>query len=159
MKSHRNFIVSGAAALAVVALIAAAAPISSRANANDRTAVGEDATARQDKMREHLQARLDHMAKRLNIETAQQGAWNAYVQTARGMIGPRPQRPAADADAATVVRFRAQLAAAHAQKLAQLADATATLQQALRPEQRRVLDEMVRHPEHRRFGHQEPVRG
>jgi hypothetical protein len=159
MKPHRTFLAPTFAVLAVVASLVAAAPVLSQPSANDRSTVAEDAAARQSKMREHLQARLDRMAKRLNIDASQQGAWNAYAKTVEGMIGTGLQRPAADADAATVVRFRAQVAAAHAQKLAQLADATGTLQQALTPEQRKVLDEIVRHPGHGRIGHHEHVRG
>jgi len=159
MKPHDSFLIHTLTALAVVTSLAVAAPALSQPSTNDRSAVAEDTAARQSRMREHVQARLDRMAKRLNIDASQQDAWNAYAKTVEGMIGTGLQRSAADADAATVVRFRAQVAAAHAQKLEQLADATAALQQALKPEQRKVLDQIVRHPGHGRFGHQDHVRG
>lgn len=94
------------------------------------------------------------MAERLQITPAQQEAWTAYVNTVQSMMGTKLTRPAADADAASIARFRAQLAAERAQKLAQLADATAALQQVLDPEQRKTLDQVVRHARHgRRAGH------
>src|SRR5258706_13239011 len=122
MKPRDSFLIHTFTALAVVTSLAAAAPALSQPSTNDRSAVAEDTAARQSRMREHLQARLDRMAKRLNIDASQQDAWNAYAQTVEGMIGiglQRP-RPAAGADPPTVVRFPAPVAAAHAQKAEQL---------------------------------------
>ncbi len=144
MKTYRNFTTRSLAALAVAAaLITAAAPVLSQPNTVGQPAVG---ASRQDRMREHVQTRLNRMAEQLKLEPSQQDAWNAYAKTAEGMAGTSLTRPAADADAAALVRFRAQLAAEQARKLNQLADATATLQQALTPEQRTVLNDLVRHP-------------
>ena len=148
MKFHRTLIAGSFAALTAVGALTAAMPVFSQPNPNDSSAVTSDAS-RQDKIRAHVQARLDRMAKQLNIDASQQGAWNRYAQTVQGMIGTGLQRPAKDADAATIVRFRAQLADAQAHKLAQLADATATLQQALNPDQRKTLGDLVRHSDHR----------
>jgi hypothetical protein len=60
------------------------------------------------------------------------------------MAGARPQRPGQDADAATLTRFRAEMAQRRAQHMALMADATSKLQEALDPNQRKVLDEMSR---------------
>ncbi len=146
MKTYRNFTTRSLAALAVAAaLITAAAPVLSQPNTAGQPATAAGAS-RQDRMREHIQTRLNRMAEQLKLEPSQQDAWNAYAKTVEGMAGTSLTRPAADADAAALVRFRAQLAAEQAQKLNQLADATATLQQALTPEQRTVLNDLVRHP-------------
>ena|ERR1051325_3779716 len=158
MKLHRTLIAGGFAVVTAVSALTAAMPVFSQPSPNNSSAVTSDA-GRQDKIRAHVQARLERMAKRLNIDASQQDAWNRYAQTVQGMIGTGLQRPAKDADAATVVRFRAQAAEDHARKLAQLADATATLQQALNPDQRKILDDLVRHGDHRRFDHRETNRG
>jgi hypothetical protein len=99
-------------------------------------------------MRERMQARvnqrLDRLAARLEIKASQQGAWEAYRNTVTSAFQARPQRPARDADAATLMRFRAERAQYHAQRLVSLADATAKLHAALEPAQQKVLDEVVR---------------
>jgi len=138
----------GLASLAVAAsLFGAAVPAFSQSDMDHPAEMGHppvmDDAARQ-KMSERMQARLDEMAKRLHIEPSQQDAWNAYTKTVRSMFDMKPERPAADADAATIVRFRANMAAMHAQKLSQLADATVKLQDALNPAQRKMLNDMVR---------------
>lgn len=98
----------------------------------------------QERMREHLQSRLDRLARRLELTASQQSAWSSYVAAVLTPAGAWPQRPGSDADAATLLRFRAELASLHAQKLARVADATAKLQEALSPEQRQVLASAVR---------------
>jgi len=92
------------------------------------------------------------MAERLQITPAQQDAWAAYAGTVQRLVGTKLARPAPEADAASVARFRAELAAERAQRLAQLADATAALQQVLDPEQQQALGKLVRHAG-RRFHH------
>lgn len=132
----------GLASLAVAAsLFGTAVPAFSQSDMGHLPVM--DDAARQ-KISERMQARLDEMAKRLHIEPAQQDAWNAYTKTVRSMFDMKPERPATDADAATIVRFRANMAATHAQKLSQLADATTKLQDALNPAQRKMLNDMVR---------------
>ncbi|HEX9810992.1 MAG TPA: Spy/CpxP family protein refolding chaperone, partial [Burkholderiales bacterium] len=115
-------------------------------------AAQDDPAARQAHMQQHLQERLDRMAVRLQITPAQQDAWAAYAGTVQRLAGTKLARPAPEADAASVARFRAELAAERAQRLAQLADATAALQQALDPEQQQALGKLVRHAG-RRFHH------
>lgn len=130
-------------------LIALAAPVYSNP-ASEKPVSAQDPAARQAHVRERVQAGLRRLAERLQLDASQQGAWSAYTKTVEGMMGGSWTQPPADADAAALMRFRAQRAAEHAQKLMQLADATASLQQALNPEQRKVLDEMVRRPAHMR---------
>lgn len=100
-------------------------------------------------MRERMQARmkerLDRLATRLDIKPSQQSAWASYRQTIESLwTQDRPQRPARDADAATLLRFRAEMAQRQAKHLLTVADATASLQQVLEPEQRKVLDDIAR---------------
>lgn len=145
MNTYRTVIVRGAAALAVTASLIAVAPAWSQTGAGGNAAPSQDAATRQARVQERVQARLDELAKRLEITPAQQPAWDAYVKTVQSLIPSTPQTPPADADAAALLRFRAQRANEHAQKLTQLADATSTLEQTLTPEQRKVLDDSVRH--------------
>jgi hypothetical protein len=99
-------------------------------------------------MRERMQARmnqrLDRIAARLEIKASQQDVWDIYRRARASMFENRPSRPARDADAATLTRFRADMAQRRAQHLATMADATAKLQQVLEPQQQKVLDEIVR---------------
>ena len=99
-------------------------------------------------MRERMQARinqrLDRLASRLEIKASQQDAWQAYRTTITSTLQARPQRPARDADAATLMRYRADRAQMRAQRLVTLADATAKLHAVLEPQQQKVLDEVVR---------------
>ena len=91
-----------------------------------------------------ISQRLDRLAARLEIKASQQDAWASYRKTVESLMQDRPQRPARDADAATLMRFRAEMAQRRAKSLLTMADATAQLQQALEPNQRKVLDEITR---------------
>lgn len=142
MKTHRRF----AALVLATSLLAVAVPVLSQPSTDNQPGTPAESVNRQERMREHIQARLSRMAERLKLEPSQQDAWAAYAKTVEGMVGTGLAKPATDADAAALVRFRAQLAADHAQKLNQLADATATLQQALNPAQQQILNDLVRHP-------------
>lgn len=142
MKSNR-FTLSRtvASVLLAASFVAFAGPALSQPNPGSST----PAATPQQRWHEHVQTRLRRMAERLKITPAQQAAWTAYTNTVESLIGTKLTRPAADADAASIARFRADLAAERAQKLSQLADATATLQQALDPEQQKTLNELTRH--------------
>lgn len=92
---------------------------------------------------------LDREAARLEIRASQMSAWSGYARAVAAMSGepPRDERAsmrADDAGAAQLTRQRAQRAQAMAQRLAQIADATGKLEAALSPEQRQVLDQIVR---------------
>lgn len=91
-----------------------------------------------------MQARLDRLGQRLEVRASQEDAWQKYTQAVRGLAAPPARIPGPDADAASLMRFRADRATARAQHLTQLADATAKLEQALDPNQRLVLDEVTR---------------
>lgn len=120
---------------------------------------------------QHVQAHLDKLAERMEIKASQEAAWqkfSAAFQTnmsLHGMMGHPPghegghETPAADA--AALARQQADRAWDHAQKLTQLADATAALQQVLTPEQRLVFDEAARHfiHEHGEHGGMGPMAG
>jgi hypothetical protein len=101
---------------------------------------------------EMIHSRLAHLADRLEIKASQQGPWQkfsaAFTEAAHSMApGHDPEhwadKGAARPDAATIARMHADHAARHAQALAKLADATAELQSALGPDQRKVLDEVT----------------
>ena len=92
--------------------------------------------------------RLDEAANRLEIKASQQKAWQAYTKSLEAMAAHPDKHPAEDADAATIARFHADIASQMAAKLQKVADATAKLQAALTPEQRKTFDQMARH-----FGH------
>jgi Spy/CpxP family protein refolding chaperone len=98
---------------------------------------------------EMMKHRLAKMAERLEIKASQQNAWQAYVSIFDGMMSTNLKRPDASADAAAVTRFRADMAAQHAKKLAQIADATARLQEVLTPDQRKTLNDMMHQSHHR----------
>lgn len=95
---------------------------------------------------EETQARLDQDAARLEIKASQEPAWNDYAAALKA-VSERPRSAAPlppDADAAALARARADDAAAMAQKLARLADATVKLQAVLTPNQREVLNQIAR---------------
>jgi Spy/CpxP family protein refolding chaperone len=98
---------------------------------------------------EWIKARLAKMADRLEIKSSQQAAWQAYVKVVEAPVDIAAKKPDAPADAATIVRARADFAAARAKKMAQVADATTKLQEVLTPEQRKTFDQMVQHALHR----------
>lgn len=141
----RSFKFRNALAIAIAASLITAAPAFSQPTDSNAPAAATDPAARQARIEQHLQARLDRMAERLQITPAQQPAWSTYVDTVKGLIGTKLTRPAPDADAASIARFRAEFATERAGKLAQLADATSALQQALEPQQQKTLGEIVRH--------------
>lgn len=153
MKTQRRF----ASLVLATSLLAVAVPVLSQPSTDNQANPSAPSATRQEQMREHIQARLNRMAERLKLEPSQQDAWTAYAKTVEGMVGTGLARPAADADAATLVRFRAQLAAEQAQKLNQLADATATLQQTLNPTQQQILKEFVRNPHGMNRGRPHPA--
>jgi hypothetical protein len=119
---------------------------------------GRMSEADREQMRVHFQERmnerLDRMGERLAIKPSQQDAWAEFRKTVQTMFQGRPERPQRDADAATLMRFRADMASQMASAMASLADATARLQQVLEPEQRKTLDEIAR-----RFGRRGPHAG
>ena len=139
--------------LGIAAALVVAAPVFSQPTGANAPTASTSVDARHARIQHHLQARLDRMAERLQITSTQQAAWTSYANTIQSLFGTSLTRPAADADAARITRFRAELAAERARKLSQLADATATLQQTLDPAQRKTLDQIVRHTGHKTRHH------
>lgn len=112
-----------------------------------------DRAQMRERMQTRMKERLDQMAARLEIKASQQDAWSTYRQARESMMaGAMPQRPGQDADAATLTRFRAEMAQRRAQHMALMAEATSKLQDALDPNQRKVLDEMSRRGGSRGYG-------
>jgi hypothetical protein len=139
-----------AAGLALAAAVPASAAPGPGPGAREMTP--EMQAQMQQRMQSRMQARLDKMAERLEIKASQQDAWQTYAKVYQGMFDARPTPPAKDADAATLMRHRADRAAQMATKLTTLADATAKLQSALTPEQAKTLADMTRHPMGGRHG-------
>ena len=88
--------------------------------------------------------KLDAMANRLEIKASQQNAWQAYAKAVEAMADHPRKHPAEDADATTIAKFHADMAAEMASKLKKVSDATAKLEAALAPEQRKTLDQAAR---------------
>lgn len=140
MKSKPVFITRGFAALLVAGgLAVASVPVLSQPETDG------NAVTKQERLRKHIDHRLDKMESRLSITPAQQAAWTQYRNTVEAQFGTPPARPATDADAVTLVRWRAERASDFARKLSVIADATETLQNALDVEQRKTLSKLVRH--------------
>lgn len=137
-----------ATAFLAAGLAFAAAPASAMPGPGGREMTPE----MQQRMQSRMQAHLDQMAMRLEIKASQQEAWQAYVKTHKEMFDGAMKPAPKDADAATIARHRADMAAQMAAKLATLADATAKLQGALTPDQAKLLAEMTRHPMGGRHG-------
>ncbi len=97
-----------------------------------------------EKMHEHMKARLDKLAARLEIKASQQTAWEEYAKSVGSLADRSIKRPEHDADAATISRYRADRATEFAKKLAVIADATDKLQKALTEDQRKIFSQVLR---------------
>jgi hypothetical protein len=146
---------TGAASLGAVALAADTPKPAADTPKSAAATPADTVQARKD----WIQHRLDDVAARLEIKASQQAAWQSYAASvlALGDVGTGMRaRPAADADAATIARARAEHLTLFARKLTDVADATARLQGVLSPEQRSVLTEVTRnagmHGMHGGFG-------
>lgn len=113
-----------------------------------KTEAKQDWARHREEMVKHM---TERMAARLEIKASQQAAWQAYTKTLESAFAPPPAKPDGKTDAASITRAHADMAALRAQKLAQIADATAKLQEVLTPDQRKTLDQMVEHAMHRRM--------
>ena len=101
---------------------------------------GEKQT-RQEQMHDHMKARLDKLAERLEIKASQQAVWEEYAKSVEMLADRATKKPNDDADAATISRYRAERATEFAGKLSKIADATARLQAVLSADQRKILDQ------------------
>jgi hypothetical protein len=107
-----------------------------------------------ERMHEHMKARLDKLAERLEIKSSQQAAWEEFAKSVEPLVEPGVKKPNDDADAATIVRYRAERATEFAKKLTGIADATAKLQKILTADQRKILDQVSRRFLHKDQGWQ-----
>jgi hypothetical protein len=87
--------------------------------------------------------RFDKMAERLKITPGQQSVWAQYRRAVDVPVSASAMHPPADADAITMLRWRADRAMEAAQRMAAIADATDVLQRSLDGEQRKALNEIV----------------
>jgi len=91
-----------------------------------------------------LRFALDKMGERLEIKPSQMPAWKAYASVVEAAPSAIEQRPPRDADAATLMQFRADRINEMGARMNAIAKATANLESVLNPEQREVLNEIVR---------------
>jgi len=172
LRTVRQLALAGCTAFAVAAVglvSSSAAEPSGAESAQHEAGPYHEAMAK--KWAEHLQMRLDRLSERLEIKASQQAVWQKFAAAFKETMGEHAMmghpdmdgKGPGELDAATLARRHAEHAEQHAQKLAQLADATAALQQSLSADQRLVFDEVARHfaQEHRgmgpmgRMGHEE----
>ncbi|MGA7751160.1 MAG: hypothetical protein WCA63_13575, partial [Gallionella sp.] len=104
-------------------------------------------------MHNHIHAKLDKLAGRLEIKASQQATWEAYAKSVEMLAEGHAKKPNEDADAATISRYRADKAAEFAKKLATIADATAKLQAVLTEDQKTIFNQALRRFSHRHHGH------
>jgi len=100
------------------------------------------------KMHEHIKARLDKLANRLEIKASQQPAWENFAKSVEALANHSFKHPDENADAAAIAHARAEMADDMAKKLAAIADATDKLEAVLSENQRKVLNEEAHHFHH-----------
>jgi hypothetical protein len=94
-----------------------------------------------EKMHEHMKARLNKLAARLEIKASQQTAWEEFAKSVELLADRNVKKPGDDVDAATISRYRAEMATELANKLTRIADATGKLQTSLTEDQRKILNQ------------------
>lgn len=103
-------------------------------------------------MYQHMEQRLDKLAKRLEIKSSQQTVWEEFAKSVVTLAVPNVKKPNDDADATTIARYRAERATEFAEKLTKIADATEKLQTALTEDQRKILNQASRRFLHKHHG-------
>jgi len=98
----------------------------------------------QEKMHEHMKARLDKLAQRLEIKSSQQAVWEEFAKSVEVLADRNVKKPGDDADAATISRYQSDRATEFSKKLTVVADATAKLQAALTENQQKTLNQVAR---------------
>jgi hypothetical protein len=151
----RNFLCRVTAAIAVSAALMCGITASAQADTPAKEGMHADMVKHRQEM---VKAGLSKAADRLELKASQQGAWQAFAKVIEETMAVPPKMPVPDpnADAATLTRQHAEIVAARARNMAQIADATAKLQEVLTPDQRTTLGQMVRHfaQAHRTGNHQ-----
>jgi len=105
-----------------------------------------------EKMHEHMKARLDKLAERLEIKASQQTVWEEFAKSVEPLAERSVKKPDEQADAAAIARYRADRATEFAKKLTVIAEATAKLQAVLTENQRKTLNLASRHFLHNGHG-------
>lgn len=94
-----------------------------------------------EKMHEHMKARLDKLAGRMEIKASQQAVWEEFAKSVETLSERSVKKPGDNADAAAISRYRAEKATEFAKKLTKIADTTAKLQEALTEDQRKIFNQ------------------
>jgi len=135
-------------------MLIAALPLAAMAQQQREAEDPPHAARMHEYMQERMDRHLDRLAARLEIRASQQDAWKTFAGAVRAMVPAAPPAPPPkDLDAAARARQAADRAADRAKHLAQVADATAKLQQTLDPPQREVLNEAAREFAHHMHEH------
>jgi hypothetical protein len=98
----------------------------------------------------HLKDKLDKLSERLEIKASQQSAWEEYAKSVEILAEHSEKKPAEDADATAISRYRAERAAEFAKKLTRIADATSKLQAVLTEDQKKIFNQISRHSHHKK---------
>ena len=151
MKTTSNIVGRGLVA-AVLGSVMIALPAAAFSDTDQMGPAAPQHQAFQQRKQEMIEKRLDGMADRLQITASQQDAWNRYTATVKSIAERRGHRPPRDADAAALLRFKADRMAQISRRMDKIAGATADLERVLTPEQKQVLREMVMRG-HRNFRH------
>jgi hypothetical protein len=104
------------------------------------------------KMHEFMKSRLEKLAARLEIKSSQLAPWDEFAKSVELLSEKHVKEPGLDADAATVMRYRAETAAELARNLASIADSTAKLQAVLTEDQKKILNQASHRYLHGRYG-------
>jgi hypothetical protein len=110
---------------------------------------------------EHMQEMLDKFAKRLELKSSQQPAWEEFSKSLGMLSDQGLQKPSDDADAAAIARYQADRASEFSKKMNRIAETTAKLQAVLTEDQRKLLNQASHrflHREHR-WGRQSDEHG
>ena len=142
--------------LATICLVAAAMITPAHADSTDGSSQwerGKHGQMNQEDMHKRIEARLEKLKTHLAITSKQQAAWDEFAKAVAVSPAKDMKRPAEDSDAATLVRFKADMATKMADKLKHIADATEKLQSVLSADQQKKLNEVARHFLNGKHGH------
>ncbi len=98
-----------------------------------------------EKMKSVISTRLDKFSDVLGIRSSQLMAWTGYADAVQELPEQHVMKPSEDADAATILDYQAENETDFARKLTRIADATATLQNALSNDQMKIFNQISRH--------------
>lgn len=89
-------------------------------------------------------ARLERLAKRLQLQPEQQTVWRDYAEAMKALSISQVSRPDKAADITTFERYRRDRAAEFASKMDKVVDATSRLEAALTQGQRQILQKVAK---------------